>query len=63
MSERKREPIQQIVIEVVHEEDGSLGYVWDAFGEERRLCGGSASSLSACLESMRAYLRDEGLAP
>jgi hypothetical protein len=56
------EPIQQIVIEMVRKEDGSLGYVWDAFGEEHRLFGGSASSLSDCLDSMRDYLRNEGYA-
>lgn len=52
------EPVRQILIEEV-----GGGWQWDAFGEDRRLCGGHASSLSVCLDSMRAYLRDEGIAP
>ena len=58
-----REPIQQIVIEIARENDGSCAWTWDAFGEEHRLCGGSAQTLSVCLETMRSYLRDEGIAP
>lgn len=61
--ERTLEPVMQIVVEMVRETNGGIGWSWDAFGEERRLCGGSASSLSACLDSMRAYLREDGTAP
>jgi hypothetical protein len=57
------EPVFQIVIEMVREEDGSFGYSWDAFGVERRLCGGAAPTLSSCLDTMREYLREEGIAP
>ncbi len=57
------EPILQIVVEVIQKSDGTLGWGWDAFGDNRRLCGETAPSLSAVLDSMRRYLRDEGLAP
>ncbi len=57
------EPVQMITIERVRESDGTIAWSWDAFGEEEKLFGGVSSSLSDCLDSMRSYLRDEGIAP
>lgn len=58
-----REPLQMITIEQVQEDDGTIMWSWDGFGEDARIYGGAAATLSDCLDSMRAYLRDEGIAP
>lgn len=55
--------VEQIVIEQVREEDGSTCWGWDAFGVEERIAGGHAKTLSMCLDSMRGYLKAEGIAP
>jgi len=56
------DPVEQIIIERVREDDGSLGWSWSVFGESPLLASGSAKDLSSCLNTMRQYLRDEGIA-
>lgn len=57
-SQTTDDPVRRIMIEEVRG-----GWEWDAFGDDGRLCGGHASSLGDCLDSMRAHLRDQGVAP
>jgi len=54
--------VVQIVVELVREDGGLLAWSWMGFGEDSdyRICGGSAPSLSRCLDSMRDYFREEG---
>lgn len=53
--------INQIVIECVREDDGSLGWVWDAWplvpnADKRPVASGAAPTLAVCLDSMRETL-------
>jgi hypothetical protein len=50
------EPLIWIRIEADFEDDGRLGWVWEAFGEKKYLCCGASYSLSECLDLIRESL-------
>lgn len=60
MSEAAPRDVVQIQIEAITEDDGSVRWLWDAFGEALHVCGGGASTLSDCIDSMRQGLIKEG---
>lgn len=58
--------MSQITIERIDEADGSQGWAWVCtrlMGPVRQIASGSSATLSGCLDSMREYLRAEGIAP
>jgi len=57
------DPIRMITIEQVTAPDGTVGWLWAAFGEDRCLVQGVMPTLSQCVDGMRQFLRDEGVAP
>ena len=59
----QKEPVRMIAIEQIRTPEGTVGWSWDAFGEDRRLAGGVMFTLSQCVDGMRQFLRDEGIAP